>query len=178
MYPLVKYKAIRNTLIEHGEKNRILSDLFIVHQLSISNFDLRKKHFTEQDTLLNDGSMPISWQSKRFNGSLATKSKVYNRNEENQSKLKSFNNVIKMCRENDIVLLLACAPNFGNSTIGFTQRIKELAGNNNHVMQYDTTNPVYHDAGYYYDLAHLKLNGATIFTSEITAFIKQNKILN
>jgi hypothetical protein len=37
LYPLVKYPEIRNTLIEKGEKNKILSELFVIHQLSISN---------------------------------------------------------------------------------------------------------------------------------------------
>lgn len=178
LYPLVKYKSIRNTLIEQGEKKRILSNLFIIHQLSISNFDPRKKKFKYLDTLFSDGSMPISSQSKRFNPSLATENVVYNRNEEQQSKVESFTNVIQMCRDNKIAVLLACAPNFGNPTIGFKQRIMELAGSNNQIMQYDTTNAVYRDADYYYDLAHLKLNGATIFTAEIALFIKQKKLLN
>jgi hypothetical protein len=45
-------------------------------------------------------------------------------------------------------------------------------------MQYDITNPVYRDADYFTDIAHLKLNGAAIFTTEIATFINQNKILN
>ena len=177
LYPLVKYKSIRNTLIEQGEKNRILSELFIIHQLSISNFDPRKDKFTYLDTLLNDGSMTISWQSPRFNRSFATENVVYNRNKEEQSKIESFTNIIQMCRNNKIAVLLAFAPNFGKPTIGFKQRMEELAGNNSYVMQYDTTNPVYRDADYYTDVAHLKLNGATVFTTEIATFIKLNKIL-
>jgi len=178
LYPLVKYKSIRNTLIEHGEKNRVLSEVFVIHQLSISNFDPRKKRFTYQDTLFGDGSMPISWQSKRFNRNFEARNVVYNRSDEMQSKIESFTNVIKMCHDNKIVVLLACAPNFSNPTIGFRQRIMELAGNNSYIVQYDTTNPVYSEADYYYDMAHLKLNGATVFTAEIASYIKQNKILN
>ena len=32
LYPLVKYPAIRNKLVAEGEKNELLSQLFIIHQ--------------------------------------------------------------------------------------------------------------------------------------------------
>jgi hypothetical protein len=178
LYPLVKYKCIRNTLIEHGEKNRGLSGLFVVHQLSVSSFDIRKKKFTYQDTLFNDGSMPISWQSERFDRRFNTKVSVYSKDKEEQSKVKSFDNFLTTCRNNNIELLLVCAPNFSNPTAGFRQRMMELAGSDNHIMQYDTANPVYTNPDYYYDASHLKLDGATIFTAEIATCIKQNKLLN
>jgi hypothetical protein len=178
LYPLVKYGAIRNTLIEYGEKNRVLSDLFIVHQLSLSNFDPRKKHFTRQDTILKDGSMPISWQSDKFNRSFHFEPVVYNRNQEKPDKVQSLRNIIGMCHDNNITVLMACTPNFNMPSIGFSQRINQLAGRNNCVMEYDTTNTVYRNAEYYFDDAHLKLNGATIYTSEISAYIKEHNLLN
>ena len=178
LYPLVKYQSIRNTLIERGEKNKFLSGLFTVHQLSISNFDIRKKHFKDQDTLLSDGSMPISWQSKKFKPVFSTNYNVYKIKDEKQNKLNSFNNLIKICCDNNIKILLACAPNFGNPTIGFKERIQDVAGKNINLMSYDTTNSIYRNADYYFDLGHLKINGATIFTTEIIDFIKDKKILN
>jgi hypothetical protein len=173
LYPLVKYESIRNTLIEAGEKDKILSQLFIVHQLSISSFDLRKKRFKEQDTLLADGSMPIRWQSKKFNRKFSSRTVAYDQKKESVEKLTSFNNFLKLCRENDIKLLLACAPNFGDPTIGFKDRMTALKGSS-HVMMYDTTNSIYKNADYYFDPGHLQLNGATIFTAEIVEYIKSN----
>jgi len=121
--------------------------------------------------------MPISWQSPKFNRRFATENVIYDKKKENQTMIESFTNLLQMCRNHGIVVLLACAPNFNKPSIGFKQRMEELAGDSGYVMQYDTTNPVYHDADYYNDVAHLKLNGATIFTNEIATFIKQNKIL-
>ena len=177
MYPLVKYPQIREALIKEGEKNKLLSELFIVHQLSISNFDLRKKHFKDQDTLLSDGSMPISWHNKKFNMQFANWYVTYDKKYEDENRIASFNNFIKICQDNNITLLFACAPNFGNPSIGFQNRIAELAGDSNNIMLYDTTNTIYRNADYYFDGAHLKLNGATIFTTEITNFIKAKKLL-
>ena len=38
MYPLVKYKAIREELVRRKEKKPILNELFVIHQLNKSNF--------------------------------------------------------------------------------------------------------------------------------------------
>ncbi len=178
LYPLVKYKDIRNTLIEKGEKNKYLSALLIVHQLSISNLDLRTKHFKDQDTLLADGSMPISYQSKKFSKHFSKKYTSYSSNIEDAAKLISFKNFIKICNDNNIQLLLACAPNFGNPSIGFKERMESFSGAGTYLMSYDTSNTVYKNANYYFDLGHLQKNGATIFTAEIANFIHNKKLLN
>jgi len=178
LYPLVKYPEIRNTLIEKGEKNKILSELFVIHQLSISNFNLGKKHFRDKDTLLSDGSMPISWQGPEFNKIYSKEYTTYNRKNEKQDKLASFNSIIQICMANNITLLFAFAPNFAKPCIGFQNRIAELAGGSNNMIFYDTTNSVYSNPDYFSDAAHLKLNGATIFTNEIAEFINRKKILH
>jgi hypothetical protein len=107
--------------------------------------------------------MPVSWQDPKFNRNFSSENVVYDTDKEDQRKVESFIHIVQMCRDNKIALLFACAPNFGKPTIGFKQRITELAGNNSYVMQYDITNPVYRDADYFTDIAHLKLNGAAIF---------------
>ena len=178
LYPLVKYDCVRKTLIEKEGKNKFLSQMFVIQQLSVANFDFRKKKFNPQDSLFKDGSMPISWQSKKFNRTFCFESLVYNKKQEKPDKVQSLRNILAMCRKNNIIVLLACAPNFSKPSLGFSQRISELAGRNNYVMEYDTTNLVYRNAEYYFDAAHLKLNGATVYTSEISAFIKKHNILN
>jgi hypothetical protein len=153
LYPLVKYEDVRKTLIEKEEKDKILSQLFVVHQLGLSNFDLRKKHFDPQDTLLADGSMPISFRSKKFKPSFSNK---YN-----------------------VVLLLALAPNFGNPSIGFQQRMEEYATPlDAHVMIYDTIKPIYKNENYYFDAGHLTTEGAAVFTGDIIHYVRSNNLLH
>lgn len=178
LYPLVKYDDIRNTLIEKGEKNKILSDLFIAHQLNLSAFDLRTKHFKDQDTILADGSMPISYQGKKFNRKYATRYIRYDETKESESKTSSFRNFLKICSDNKINVLLALAPNFGNPTVGFFERMKKIADEKNYeVMMYDTTKPLYKNADYYFDAGHLTKDGASVFTNEISNYIKTNNLL-
>jgi hypothetical protein len=178
LYPLIKYEDVRNTLIERGEKNKVLCELFIVHQLSLGAFDLRKKHFSEKDTIFNDGSMPFSYQGGKFNRNYVNRHVIYNQANEIENKISSFTNFLKICHDNNIMLLLALAPNFGTPTIGFYERVKKISDKKKFpVMIYDSTKPLYKDPDYFYDAGHLKKNGASVFTSEISAFIRNNRLL-
>jgi hypothetical protein len=179
LYPLVKYEDIRNTLIARGEKNKILSELFIAHQLSLGAFDFSKKEFKGQDTILIDGSMPISYQNKKFNRIYADRYLVYDKADEAETKISSFNNFLKICRENNVKVLLAFAPNFANPSIGFFERMKLIADEQHYpVLMYDTTKALYKNPDYFFDAGHLKKNGASAFTAEISEFIKTHYLID
>jgi hypothetical protein len=175
---LVKYEDVRNTLIEKEEKNKILSRLFVVHQLGLSNFDFRKKYFDPLDTLLADGSMPISFRSKKLNPVFSQEYYIYDTMAEDTNKVKSLKRFITLCRNNNINLLVALAPNFGNPSAGFKQRMDEyVTPPDVQVMIYDTVNPVYKNKNYYFDGGHLTKEGAVIFTSEIIDYIRNKNLL-
>lgn len=179
LYPLVKYSVVRDKLVEAGDKNYWLSRLFIVHQLSISNFDFRQRHFSRLDTMLNDGSMPISFTDPRFNGVFSKNTASYDAAKENASQVESFLRFIELCNRNHVKLLIVSPPNFYNPTPGFNTRLKQLAGNRAGFMMYDTLHRTFASLpGYYYDDVHLKRNGAVLFTNEIIRYIKENKILS
>jgi hypothetical protein len=177
LYPLVKYENIRNTLVERGEKNYILSQLFIIHQLSVGSFDIRKKRFNSQDTILSDGSMPISWQSPKFDTSFQLQGLSYDPKGEVGEKIECYRRIMKLADQNNILLLATSPPNFYHPTPGFMKRVNELSGKAVLTMHYDTMNPIYRNPDYYFDKAHLKLNGAAVYTSEIVAYIKRNPML-
>lgn len=177
LYPLVKYQDVRNTLIEKGEKDEILSDLFIIHQLLPSNFDFRKKHFDDLDSVFADGSMPISTQSKKFNLSFSDQYSVYDSSNEHPLLLNSFNHFIDLCKQHNVQLIITIPPNYRNATIGFKDRVDKLAGDRAFTHLYDTTNLVYKEHSVYYDENHLRKNTAIIFTSDLIGFIKRNHFL-
>lgn len=179
LYPLIKYTDVRNTLIGKGEKDKILSSLFIVHQLSISNFDFRKKHFDNLDTLYKDGSMPISSQSEKFkNVQFTNHYNYYKAANENPKRIQSFLDFIALCKSHNTTLLFALAPNFGNPTIGFKERITQYVQNDNPgIMMYDTSNNIYKNSSFYFDPGHLNRRGASVFTGELIDYIRQKKLL-
>ena len=177
LYPLVKYKTIRETLIEKGEKNRILSAIFILHQLTKSNFDIRKKKFSEKDTILECGSMPISFQSSNYKF-LFGKNDSYNSKNESGIKLMHFLRFIELCKINKIELIISFPPNFQNPNADFEKRIVQLSNRPGvYYFHYDTTKMEYLDKRYYYDISHLNYTGAEIFTNEICNYIMKNSAL-
>lgn len=177
LYPLVKYPVIREQLVERDGKNEYLSKFFIVSQLGISNFNVLQKHFRPIDTLFSDGSMPISWQDSRFNGKYINNIAYYNIKEEIPSNREAYMKFVKLCRDNNIRLLIVSPPNCYKSTIGFNERMKELAGNEAAYLLFDSTKAYTKDGSYYYDDVHLKSNGAVIFTSEVAEYINKNGLL-
>lgn len=178
LYPLVEYPVIRDQLVERDGKNELLSKLFIVSQLGISNFNITQKHFKTLDTLLQDGSMPISFKDSKFKGQYITNTTYYNIKEETQTNLKSFLNFIKLCKQNNIKLIIISPPNCYKSTVGFNKRLKELSENNASFLQFDSTKAYANNPDYYFDDVHLQRRGAIIFTNELIEYIKANTLLN
>jgi len=178
LYPLVKYPEVRDVLVEQGHKNFLLSELFVVHQLNISNFDLAQKKFKPIDTLRADGSMPISFVDARFSHKFLNDTTYYDVKKELEPQRRSFLNFIDICKKNNIALLVVCTPNFYKPTIGFFDRMKSLVGNNANFMVYDTVKNVYaqHEE-YFSDDVHLKINGAVIYTNELADYIRQNNLI-
>jgi hypothetical protein len=171
LYPLVKYSYIRKELIDIGVKDKYLSKFFILHQLNMYNFDLRKKRCSPLDTIINCGSMPISWQRKHREWNYIYGERIYRIENERIEKLNAFKEIIKTCQSNDIILVVVFPPNFQAHSISFENRIKQLGGDNVFYYIYDTKNATYTDKNYYYDEEHLKVDGATIFTDELINYL-------
>jgi hypothetical protein len=66
MYPLVKYKVIRDELVKRKEKKPVLNELLVLHQMNKSSFLFKQRKFTKNDSIMQCGSMPISHQKKTF----------------------------------------------------------------------------------------------------------------
>ncbi len=178
LYPLVKYPEVRDVLVAQGHKNYLLSKLFIVHQLSISNFNLTQKKFKDVDTLRADGSMPISFTDKRFSQKFLNDTTYYKVSAELEAQRNSLLNFIDICNKNNIKLLVVCTPNFYKPTVGFFDRMQALAGSKAAFKVYDTTNINYkQNADFFSDDVHLKLNGAEVYTNELAAYITQSGLL-
>lgn len=177
LYPLVEYKNVRDTLVTRGEKDKYLSDYFIIHQLTTSSFDFATKTFDSQDTLYADGSMPISYQHQDFKKQFSNSSNTYDKALENPYSIYCFTNLLTQCDENNITVVLALTPNFGVFPYNFYNRIKELAPNK-HIMAYDTLNEAYKDNRNFFDNGHLTKSGAQVFTNDLIKFIRDNNILN
>ena len=173
MYPLVKYKTIRDEMVKQREKKWLVNELLITHQLNKSHFLMKQQAFTKNDSIMKCGSMPISHQKKNFEKLYKYKHKpyIYSRDGEYIQKLRAFDEFVQLCKKHKIKLVIAIPPNFRKVTTGFQQRLEELIGGYGTVFAFDPSIPEYADQAYFFDNAHLQKNGASIFTDELTDVI-------
>lgn len=171
LYPLVKYDYIIKELIRRKEKNEILSRFSILHRINKRNFDLTKKKFTALDTILPCGSMPISFQRVGYKWKYEDQNESYSIESEVGLKVNWFKKIIEICNRNNIKLIIAFPPNYGFHNKLFEKRIRDLVGTTGIIYIYNLDNPIYHDKEYFYDVSHLTLKGAEIFTDELGSFI-------
>jgi len=174
LYPLAKYTHINDELIARDEKS-FLSRIFILARINKRNFDIRVKHFSALDTIINCGSMPIWSQRENFTFAYDDSIQPYPIQNELKKKLNAFLKLQELCGQNDIKLVLAFSPNYKIYNYSFEERLRKLMDKNTDIFIYDTSNPVYKDSSYFFDASHLRTSGAVIFTNEIIDFLKNYK---
>ena len=172
MYPLVKYKSVRDEMVKRKEKKPLVTELLVLHQLNKSNFKFTHRKFTKNDSIMPCGSMPISHQKKTFDKKYGTTQYVYKREGELIQKVNAFKEMVAMCERNDIDFIVAIPPNFRKVTAGFAERLKLLVGNSGSVWMYDEAKPEYSNPDYFFDNAHLQKTGSIVYTAEFASFLK------
>lgn len=174
LYPLSKYNFINQELIAQEERN-VLSKAFCLARLNKASFSLQPVSKPIENPFLPCGSMPfikkISSSKMEFIKTIAP----YDTQTELPEKLQAFKNIQTICKENNIQLIFVFSPNYNTFNTNFEKRFRTLLLPENKIVVYDTDNPIYNDETYYFDVSHLMKNGATVFTTEISTFINQNK---
>jgi hypothetical protein len=172
LYPLVKYSYIWKKLAEMDGKDRFFSKLLVLNRLNKYNFDLRKKRFTPLDTIMNCGSMPISWQREGRKWDYVLSEKKYTTDNEEIAKLIAYKKMVKLIKTYNIQLVVIFPPNYQTHSKLFENRIRQLSGDGIYYCSYNANNPIYQNKDYYYDESHLMRKGAKIFTDEVVIFLK------
>ena len=180
LYPLVKYKVILDELIRKKQKNKLLSNFFILHQLTKSSFDIQKKEENKFEHIMPCGSIPVTFQTSNFSKHFSYKQPPYYASKEFSYKRNCFLSIVKECNKNDIDLILVFPPNYHKFRDDFYHRIVSLAKNNGkcHIMRYNALENRFLNSDYFNDESHLIKKGAIIFTNEIIQYINQNNIIN
>ena len=124
------------------------------------------------------GSMPISHQKKTFDKKFGKVPYNYSRKGELIQKIKAMRSLVKMCKDNNIKLIIAIPPNFRKITFGFKKRMEDMLNGYGIVWNYDESNPLYSNPDLFFDNAHLQKTGSIVYTAEFAHFLKQSKILH
>lgn len=170
MYPLVRYKVIREELVNRKEKKPILNELLVLHQLNKSTFLFKQRKFTKNDSIMPCGSMPISHQKKTFNKIYKSQPYTYSKDQELIQKISAFREFKDLCKNNGIQFIVAIPPNFRTVTRGFKDRLLQVMNGYGEVWMYDSLNSVYSNSNYFFDNAHLQTNGSYVYTNELIRY--------
>ncbi|NEW78278.1 MAG: hypothetical protein GZ086_02395 [Gelidibacter sp.] len=173
LYPLAKYNYINNELINQNEKN-FMSKLFCLARLNTSVFKFDKIKTPIENPIDSSGSMPFIKKTSTIEMEFLEEVKGYTIKFELKEKLRAFKSIQKLCADNNIQLIFVFSPNYQKFNAAFEKRFQQLMLDENKIMVYDTLNPIYKNKDFYYDVSHLMKNGASIFTAEISTFIKTN----
>lgn len=173
MYPLVKYKVIREELVKRKEKKPILNEILVLHQMNKSNFLFKQRKFTKNDSIMPKGSMPIGHQKKTFDRTYGTDEYVYSPKGEYIQKVRAYKLFVDYCRKNNIQLIIAVPPNFRKTTKGFPERLEYLLDGYGTVKVFDEKKPEYTNSDYFFDDTHLQTNGSIVYTNEMIEYYKQ-----
>jgi len=171
LYPLVQYPAVWKELARQENTAPYLSSFIVLQRLSKYNFDLRTKSFTPMDTIVECGSMPVSWKPEGRNLEYNANERIYSTEKEIPEKVAAFEGIIETCRANNIRLVLVFPPIFFTHSESFEKRIRQLAGDGVDYYVYNRENNVYRDEDYFNDETHLMRDGAMVFTDEIISYL-------
>lgn len=177
LYPLVQYPHIWKELARQENTPPFFSSFIMLQRLTKYNFDLRQKHFTPMDTIIECGSMPVSWKREDMVLEYGTEERIYNTEKELPEKVAAFKGIVETCQANNIRLVLVFPPIFQSHSVSFENRIRQLAGDGVDYYVYDRENIIYQDEIFYNDETHLMGDGAEVFTDEIIQFLKSEIIL-
>jgi hypothetical protein len=176
LYPLVKYPDIRKELANLENREEWLSRFFITFRLNKNNFDIRQKHPTPLDTIMHCGSMPVPFQKTDCSWDFDSGERLYPAHLEDPGMVRAYLDIMELCQHYRIKPVIIFPPNYQSHSVSFESRIRELSGDLASYYIYDSLNPVYTDRNYYYDVEHLKLEGAEIFTQELSTY--QDSLFN
>jgi hypothetical protein len=172
LYPLVSDESVINTLIDRKKKSP-LALYSNIAKLSKSQILLKQKHFSAVDTILACGSMPISFQKKDWKPQFDKPQKT-KRIQINPILIKSFKEIQRICREENIRLIIVLPPNYYAFDAPYKKLVQANLLEKTEIYTYQV-NGIYQDANSYYDQSHLVTRGALIFSKEVADYLNATK---
>jgi hypothetical protein len=168
---LVKYKEIREELIQQGGKSEILSQLFVLHLLNRTNFNFRTKGIV--DTI--NGAKPTNGHDLSLDWQYLSHSS-YDKSKEQELQIKSLISLQERCINNDIELIFATAPVYRETNETWVVRMKQLSLPSTMFYLHNLNEKAYKEKDNFADYSHLNYKGAVTYTQEIINFIKDNNL--
>lgn len=175
LYPLVKYNYILEELIQRQEISPGARYINIL-RIKPSQYDFRPREFGKLDSLLECGSMPISFQDERLDTIFYdNKETLYSEYLEKESKKKTeaLLSIREICKNYGVELVIVFPPNLYRDPKGLEERILRLLNMENAIM-IPSDNHLFKNPYYYYDNSHLQKNGAKYFSIYLAEVLERD----
>ena len=179
LFPVAYNNTCNNLLIEE-EKHSVLSKYLYSSRLHRINFIFKNKEKSKHSRITsfgstvypyynNDRSWVVSYldNKKKIDKSVSV--------DYQEDKLKTFQRIIEKCKLKNIELTFVFAPNYSPQNERFIQFFKTKFGNGNNILVYDKNDDNYYTEECFHDQAHLNVDGAVNFTSEISNYLNTQK---
>jgi hypothetical protein len=173
LYPLTKYGEVRDKLIELGDKNVFLSELFVIHQLNLSSFNLKAKGVKKS---IMDYGASNSYMHSNVKGTYKKLEKDIYRSGNVKEEVEAFKEIQQLCAVNNIQLVYAVGPVYREINQIWLKDTEKIINHKENIFVFDTINEFYKKKEIYGDESHLNRIGATQFTKDIINFIEKNEI--
>jgi len=168
--PLTKYPECLEKLIEKGLKDKVLSEIFYMHKISITTFALNKPPIKP---IVKEYGTDFLISQNDWVDSLTFNDLDYDNNKPPDNKT-NYIKFLEICNKNAIKLILVYPPMFENVNKPAISKIGNYTPKDTPIFIYDTLNTNYKDKNYFRDKVHLNKKGASVFSQEIIKHIKQN----
>lgn len=173
LYPLSIYNEVNDELIALNDRS-IFSQFFLLGRISKAHVYYTNEKPSIDNPLLQDGSMPFIRVNPKSKREFVERSTLYDKTLEMESKLEALISIQNQCKANNIQLYYVFSPKMFNFNSAFYKRFLKLVDAKNNVFMYDESNVIYKQKSTYFDQSHLMIEGAKVFTTEISEFIKSH----
>lgn len=175
LYALTKYDYINEELIGQME-NHPFSRYFNIARLRKIHLDFGPPTLEDTDILWECGSMPIPFKNKNITfGPRDTTVVTYDSSAENTWYLEAYRRIVEKCKKLGIEIYVVLPPNYRPLNPAFLKRVEEVTPKSANIFVYNQAQKAYLDSNFFYDPSHLQQNGATLFTKELSDYLKKRK---
>ena len=120
--------------------------------------------------------MPIPFKNKNITfGPPDSTAISYDSSAENAWYLDAYHRMIEKCAKLGIEVFVVLPPNYRPLNPAFHKRVQEVTPKSANIFVYNQEQKAYLDSNYFYDPSHLQQNGATLFTKELSDYLKKRK---
>ncbi|GEM_PF-784934 len=168
LYPIIKYKGVRDELMIRENVNPILSkNMVLSHFKKQHVIDLIKPNYTFSKYFENYGTQKFNNRHDSLGNWEYIKNPIYDLSKENQEFLKDFVEFQKLCHDNNIKLIYAVTPTYKELNKEWIKLVEEHIEKGTFLYIYDVNEPAYKNRFNFADPLHMNPKGASVFTNEI-----------